>query len=485
MHTRTLSCPAMIPVATIAGGYDRLQRNLAMPKTIIVLPLLCTLALAQGWTDVTPANPNSNPTHRAFAAMCWDAENGYILMAGGYGPGATGHTTASWDGTAWTQYANSLPQSGVNSSEPQTEAMAFDVPSRQVLLFFHGVTYRWNGSTWINAQATLGGSGAVNHVAMGHDPISNQTVMFVGMRFSGTPTFIGTTYLWIGNSWVPQATMLTPWPMRYPTMTFDPSVGRLVLSTTDDGTYSAFFEWNGFSWVQRFPANAPGSTGTMATDTVNDSVLVLDGDLDNQPGHTWNYANGTLAPAPTAAEPARRFGAAMAFDPVRERMVMYGGSNHWNPTANILLTLGDTWEFTPSFAASWTAFGAGCAGTSGIPTLSNNNQTVPHVGQTLQLRIDNVPPAAPIIVLLGLSKTSYNGIPLPFSLAGIGAPGCMALCSAEASYVASSSLGTALWLWTVPNAIGVKFYNQAFALDSGANALGVIATNAGAGTIGL
>ncbi len=47
--------------------------------------------------------------------------------------------------------------------------------------------------------------------------------------------------------------------------------------------------------------------------------------------------------------------------------------------------------------------------------------------------------------------------------------------------------GMATWQLPVPNDtahLGLRFFNQGFVLDPGANQLGVIATNGGAGVIG-
>jgi hypothetical protein len=90
-----------------------------------------------------------------------------------------------------------------------------------------------------------------------------------------------------------------------------------------------------------------------------------------------------------------------------------------------------------------------------------------------------------VFLFLGLSNTTYGPTPLPFSLAGFGAPGCSVLASGEALYPLTNVLGSAVWQFQVPNFPGTTFYNQAFPFDPAANALGLTTSNCGQGTIGF
>ncbi|MEQ1632803.1 MAG: hypothetical protein ABL997_10550, partial [Planctomycetota bacterium] len=163
--------------------------------------------------------------------------------------------------------------------------------------------------------------------------------------------------------------------------------------------------------------------------------------------------------------------------PVRGKTLLFGGFNGFE--------LGDTWEFTPGADASYSTFGAGCAGSRGIPTLAAQTGSVPRVGQTFSLQIGNLPFNGLPFLFLGFSNTDFGGTPLPFSLAGLGAPGCNVLMSGDQSYLLPNLLGTSVWSITVPNLPGVQFYNQVFVFDPPANAFGVTASNAGQGVVGL
>ena len=120
-----------------------------------------------------------------------------------------------------------------------------------------------------------------------------------------------------------------------------------------------------------------------------------------------------------------------------------------------------------------------------MPTLAASLNSLPRVGQTFQTVVTNLPLQGPAFVFLGLSNTSYGGTPLPFSLGGLGAPGCFVRSSGDDIGVVTNVLGTGIWQWTVPNAPGASFYVQAFAFDAPANALGITSSNGAAGVIGF
>jgi hypothetical protein len=259
-----------------------------------------------------------------------------------------------------------------------------------------------------------------------------------------------------------------------------------VLGTNGAGV-SAFWEWTGANWQQRLPAGAPSATGSFSSDSMRQRVVVLDGELDNQPGHTWTLANGVMQPVATPIEPARRVGAGFAYDPVRQRHVAFGGAVVWTitTTSSQLLPIGDTWELQLGAGASYTAYGAGCAGSRGTPVLAASGTSLPRVGQPFAATVTNLPLTAPTFMFLGLSDTQYGPTPLPLSLGFLGAPGCSVLASGDDLSLVTNVLGTGLWQWTIPNVPGASFYNQAIVFDAAANTLGITVSNGAHGVIGF
>lgn len=457
----------------------------------LVVSLFASVIAAQGWVDRTPANPFASPSARAFPAMCWDAAHGYVLMVGGYGTG-TGFATGTWtwNGTAWTQRTVSTVPSGfANATNPADMAMAFHAPTNEPVLWAGGTTWTWSGTDWLVRgglpTTTPANCGAPGNVAMGHDPTRNQTVLFVGSRFGSTNRCnYSETFVWDGFGWTARTTPNLPWPVDYPSMAFDPVTNKLLLNTNGGGQ-SAWFEWNGTNWQQRFLAGAPSAAGAMCTDATNQRLVMLDAVMNGTPNHTWSVGNGTVQQLSTPVEPGRRFGAAMAYDPIRQRVVMFGGTPAWSQSTQTYLALGDTWEFQLGAGASYTAFGAGCVGSRGVPTLAASFGGTPRVGQTFQATVTNLPLQGLTVMFLGLSNTTYGAIPLPFGLAPLGAPGCSVLSAGDDLGLVTNVLGTGFWQWTVPNAPGFSFYNQAFVFDGAANALGITTSNGAHGVIGF
>lgn len=132
-------------------------------------------------------------------------------------------------------------------------------------------------------------------------------------------------------------------------------------------------------------------------------------------------------------------------------------------------------------------FGIGCAGTAGIPTL--RPVTPPVLSSNFDVVLRNVPANPGLaVVLSGLSHTVSGPLPLPFDFGIIGGPGCLAHVSNEFSQVAIAAGGSAPSSFAVPNnsaLIGFLIYQQAIALDAGANALGLTTSNALRVRIGL
>ena len=92
-------------------------------------------------------------------------------------------------------------------------------------------------------------------------------------------------------------------------------------------------------------------------------------------------------------------------------------------------------------------------------------------------------------VAFGLSKATWMGNPLPFDLAGLGAPGCQVLASADGGLFVGATGNTADLAIAVPNdrsLLGTTIYHQALVLDPNAgNALGAVVSNAAELVIGM
>ena len=90
-------------------------------------------------------------------------------------------------------------------------------------------------------------------------------------------------------------------------------------------------------------------------------------------------------------------------------------------------------------------------------------------------------------MLVGASKTSWQGGSLPFDLGGLGMPGCKLFCDIVVHQAVANVGGRGTWTATVPNSsalLGGIFYNQALVDDPGVNLFGAVMTNAAEANIG-
>ncbi len=127
--------------------------------------------------------------------------------------------------------------------------------------------------------------------------------------------------------------------------------------------------------------------------------------------------------------------------------------SHPNP-ANLLrshLTAFQIRDVSPT----WTAYGAGCAGVAGVPTLQL--VSLPAIGGTFALNVNNVGPGF-VFMFTGLSSLNIP-LPLPEFV-----PGCTGLASPDLADYAPTVAGVASWSLGIPNLpalSGLHLYNQA------------------------
>jgi hypothetical protein len=137
-----------------------------------------------------------------------------------------------------------------------------------------------------------------------------------------------------------------------------------------------------------------------------------------------------------------------------------------------------SWEYATPFPARVTAFGAGCPASAGV--LQSTATSRPWLGDTVTGRLAPVPAGAVGITIFGWSATAWGGLPLPFSLAPLGAPACELLAEPLLLLTAAGT-GNASWSLALPNvpaAAGQLLFTQGAVLEAGANALGLATSNA-------
>lgn len=457
---------------------------------LFVFGLAC-LVPAQGWTDRTgPTSPGTSyPTSMAF-----DQVGGLTILVKPNAQG-TAYETWSWDGAAWASLGGApMRLSGLVWHEPSQQVVGVSCTTPQTAPITYSL-HAWTGSGWSSAlgSATLPSNALGLTVVRGAFDPNRQEIVFrtPGANLPSVLVFDGSSLF------VRQMASAPAFTSAPEDLAWDPASQKVVMARSE--SYPAligstwmnlpivrFYEWSGYGWNIRIPSVSPGNMGAMATDTLRQRIVLLDGDYPgsqtmggNQPHHTWTFGSGVATQLSTQVAPVARVYTAMAFDSQRGVIVLFGG------TAGALGTLADTWEFDLGPVASFTAYGSGCPGSRGVPQVSAPLGSLPRIGTTFNVQVSNLPLTGPAFLGIGLSDTSYGGSPLPLDLSSVGAPGCHLLQSLDVLLPLANVLGSANWSFTVPAIPGGEFFVQAFPFDPPASAFGYTASNAGKAVLGL
>ena len=179
---------------------------------------------------------------------------------------------------------------------------------------------------------------------MVYDTTDGVTVMFGG--FNGSSTHYGDTYSWDGARWFLE-TNVGPEPRRLAAAAYDSTRGVMVLFGGYDNTnvMADTWEWNGSAWTERLVSGPTRRYGAAATYDSNRKKVVMFGgkvspSATAELAETWEW-DGTswLQRLPTDS-PGGLFSPTLAFDSVRNRVVLFGG------TAGTAATVAaKTWEY--------------------------------------------------------------------------------------------------------------------------------------------
>ncbi|HEX9892259.1 MAG TPA: kelch repeat-containing protein [Actinomycetota bacterium] len=333
-----------------------------------------------GWTSL---DPRIRPPGQSAAAMAYDEARHQMVLFPGYdAAGKQGGTWLREDGE-WRRVP--LDQ----EPEPRYAAgMAYDA-ARQVVVMFGGYganpqggpalalgdTWTWDGERWERLEpATVPPPRAYGHLA--YDRTREELVLFggIGIAEDGTPyTRLDDTWTWDGQDWSRRETPVAPSPRTGAGIAFDEARGETVLfggagegspnqctanvlnvcvdldgQGGDPGDLNDTWVWDGSSWARREPSVSPPVRGNMgmAYDPLRQRVVVFGG-VSSQfmPHDTWVWDGTTWTDVTPASQPEARFSPAAAFDPEVGQVVLYGGHR-------ITYLAADTWGWD---GASWSS----------------------------------------------------------------------------------------------------------------------------------
>lgn len=266
------------------------------------------------WTEVTPA---SSPPPRLAHGMTYDAHRRRVVIYGGVDANGGTRLADTWefDGVAWTQRSTAVCPPALDGL-----SLVYD-PTRRVTVLFGGESDAGlSDETW---ELQAGGWVARTGLAVSPPPRRTAGASFgfadilsaspdVGAMIHGGLGANSVVHhdLWVfdGTNWIDHTSPIRPGTRYGHTLTYCPPYGHIALVGGEDG----------------LSGQDPGDGNYVAgeADTWIYSVI------------GWNERTLTFLPV-------KRDEAALAWDPDRRRMVLYGGyTGGW-----IAPLLDDTWEF--------------------------------------------------------------------------------------------------------------------------------------------
>jgi galactose oxidase-like protein len=251
---------------------------------------------------------------------------------------------------------------------PSTRQFPRGLVRWRVRLHLFADTWTWDGTEWTQVADT--GPAARSGHALVYDDVRKRAVLFGG-RGAANP--LGDTWEWDGTEWT-QVQDVGPSARRAHAMAFDPTASRVVLfggAGTNGAGLNDTWLWDGTDWTQAADTGpdprAQSAMVAAATIVLFGGVNSIDptqanriryGDSWRWDGHAWTKAQD-IGPAP-------RWGHGMAFQSDIGQIVLFGGSSVFGPAEDGSLQAGvmrDTWEHPE--AADDTGGGGGWDGRRG------------------------------------------------------------------------------------------------------------------------
>jgi hypothetical protein len=239
------------------------------------------------------------------------------------------------------------PDPGVRNAH----AAAYDSRDHALILF-GGATaadvradlWRWHDGTWHVSPAT--GPEPRTFPAMAYDSVRDEVVLFGGSRVlfgDGTtmPGMLDDTWVLRSEEWV-RVYGVGPGPRAEAAVAYDSRRGRTVMfggRLTSPGGVTRLgdtWEWDGLRWIRSSTSGPTPRSGAAMAWHPELQAVVLFGGSGGPLGDTWSWDGRAWTRLPIPPAPGR-FNTVMAWDPSSRRLVRFGG---WNGTGRT----SDTWE---------------------------------------------------------------------------------------------------------------------------------------------
>ena len=250
-----------------------------------------------------------------------------------------------WSGGAWQVVGENGPDGrGMGG-------VAYD-PGRDRLVFYGGYslanntcrydTWEWDGENWL--ELGVPAPDVCSHFSMEFDHGLGQVVLFGGAD-DQTNAHTG-TWTWDGQQWE-RIERGEPETRFHSMSASDPAHQNIFLFggfSSGLEMFDEFWAWDGTTWeLLDLPGPAARSHARMAFDSTNVQLVLFGGSTSSRiplelQNDTWVLTDGAWGQAIGPA-PSPRGGHVMAYDPLQESVILYGGFDSEDQE------LADTWEW--------------------------------------------------------------------------------------------------------------------------------------------
>lgn len=252
-------------------------------------------------------------------------------------------TIWGWNGTQWQRVTEGGPAGRILGGAAYDE-------KRSVLVLYGGrpvelgrcsqETWEWDGQAWEEKDAQP--PTACDHVKMTYDSASGESILFSGLDPSERQ--INETWSWNGEAWKLLSSE-GPTSRGHFGFVYDPNHEQIMLYGGYASTVSdEFWAWKDGAWEEiNFPGPGTLSHFGMTYDTNENALYIFGGattgsTFSSFTGKTWVLTGGNWRELQPTTSPSKRGSPSMGYDPVRKRIVLYGGFDSSKE-------FDDTWEW--------------------------------------------------------------------------------------------------------------------------------------------
>lgn len=188
-------------------------------------------------------------------------------------------------------------------------------------------TCRLEEPIWADAQPAL--LDPQEGAGLAYDIRRGRFVVFGGLTGTVIPTVGDATFEWTGSGWISPVPGIAPSPRSDPAMAYDSSTGETVLF--GGSGYADTWIWNGTRWRTLEAFKPAGRTRAVMAFDARRKVMIMFGGTTSAgaTNETWQFAGGVWTEVVTATQPAVTTLAAMAYDPVRDAIVLVQPGAAW------------------------------------------------------------------------------------------------------------------------------------------------------------